>query len=180
MVDYIDLEFFQNYTRTIFDATTNPTDTQVQLYIDLANQEVEDLTGRVWNKVEGYAQYIESPSELELLKHTPVLAINSVVDSNGDAVSYTLVDRDLIKLDKLVEVTIDYDYGYELVPVAVKMLATLYTLQKSVQGASASADNTESIKVGPISISSGVGLSTVVNLQKDINKYESKIRRLVV
>lgn len=180
MVDYIDLTFFQNYTRTTFDGTSNPTDAQVQILIDMANQEVEDFTGRTWNRTDGEVEYVESPTSRLLLSNTPVLNIQSVVDANGNDVSYTQVNRDLIELDKLVPVTITYDHGYDIVPVAIKKLATLYTLQMNVQGDSASADNTESISVGPISITNKVGMSTVVNLDSDVKKYEQKVRRLIV
>ena len=179
MADYIDLAYFSSYTRTVFDSESDPTDVQMQIYIDDANQEVEDLTGRVWNRVDGYVEYIESPNELQLLSKRPVLNIQSVVDDNGDAVSYTVVDRDFIKLSKQVPITVTYDYGYDNVPIAIKKLATLYALRSSVQGASAGADNTESISVGPISISSGVGLSTVVNMESDIKTYENRVRRLI-
>lgn len=179
MVDYIDLAFFQNYTRTTFDGTTDPTDAQVQILIDMGNQEVEDLTGRTWNRTNDEVEYVESPTSRILLSNTPVLNITSVVDADGNDVSYTQVNRDLIELDKLVPVTITYDHGYDNVPIAIKKLATLYTLQMSVQGGSASSDNTESISVGPISIASKVGLSTVVNLDSDVKKYEKKVRRLI-
>lgn len=179
MVDYIDLDFFQAYTRTTFDGTTDPTDVQIGMLISLASQEVDELTGRVWNRVDGHTEYIESPKSEELLSNRPILNIQSVVDEDGNPVDYTIVDRDFIKIHKNTPVTITYDYGYDVIPAAIKMLTTLYTLQKQVQGASASQDNTESISVGPISISSGVGLSTVVNLDSDIKKYENRVRRLL-
>ena len=179
MVDYIDLDFFQNYTRTIFDATTDPTDTQIGLLITLASAEIDELTGQTFGTTVGQTQYIENPIKEELLDNVPVLSITSVVDANGDDISYTIVDRDFIQLDKLVPVTITYDYGYVTPPVAVKMLTTLYVLQKVIQGGSSSADNTESISVGPISLSTGVGMSTVVNLESDPKKYEQRVRRLV-
>ena len=179
MADYIDLTYFSNYTRTVFDSNTTPTDTQVQQYIDDANQEVEDLTGRVWDRVDGHVEYIDAPKQLQLLSMRPVLGVTSVQDLNGNDVSFSVVDRDFIKLDTRGPVNVTYDYGYDNVPIAIKKLATLYTLRSSIQGASASADNTESISVGPISISSSVGLSTVVNLESDIKTYESRVRRLI-
>ncbi len=179
MVDYIDLEFFQNYTRSTFDATTDPTDAQINLLISLSSAEIDELTGQTFGTTVGHTQYIENPINEELLERVPVLSITSVVDNNGNDVSYTMVDRDFIKLDKKVPVTITYDYGYTTPPVAVKMLTTLYTLQKVIQGGSSGADNTESISVGPISLSTGVGLSTVVNLDTDVKKYEQRVRNLV-
>lgn len=179
MVDYIDLTYFSNYTRTVFDSNSDPSDTIVQQYIDDANQEVEDLTGRVWNRVDGHVEYIESPNQLQLLSKRPVLNIQSVVDNDGNPVPYTSVDRDFIKLSKTYPITVTYDYGYDSVPIAVKKLATLYTLRSMTQGGSASSDNTESISVGPISISSRIGLSTIVNLESDIKTYENRIRRLI-
>ena len=180
MVDYTDLAFFQAYTRTTFDNTTTPTDTEIQELINMSNAEVEELTGRRWDRVDGYVQKIDSPNELELLKMRPVLNIQSVVDANNNPVDYEIVDRDFIKLSKLVPVTITYDYGYDTPPTAVKMLATLYTLQKVVQGGSAASDNTASITVGPISITSSLGMTSVINLDSDIKKYENRLRRLIV
>jgi len=180
MVDYIDLAFFQSYTRTTFDATTSPTSDEVNTLISLSSQEIDELTGRTWNRVNGHVENITPNSKLVLLSKTPVLSITSVVDNNGDAVSYTIKDRDFIELDKQVDIVVTYDYGYDNIPAAIKMLTTLYTLQKVMQGGSASNDNTESIRVGPISIKSSIGLSTIVNLSSDIKKYENRVRRLII
>ena len=38
MGDYIDLEFFQSYTRTIYSSTTTPTDSEVETFIELSEQ----------------------------------------------------------------------------------------------------------------------------------------------
>ena len=180
MVDYIDLAFFSSYTQRTYDSTTSPTDTQIQLLIDLANEQIDEFTGKSWGKIVGYVEHFDDPNKIELLSKTPVLKVTSVKDVNGNDISYTIVDKDFIRFDKEVELDVTYDYGYETTPTSIKMLATLYTLEKMLQGNSSSDDNTSEIKVGPITIKNNIGLSTIVNLSKDIKRYENKIRRFII
>lgn len=179
---YTTIDFLQGYTRRVYSTTTTPTAVQVQEYIDMAEDEVNELTGRKWEVTTVTERFYAPGTNEILLDKYPVNSITSVVGPSGDAVSFEQRHQDFVKLTGSYNVDyidVTYQYGFTVVPAAIKWLTTLYAVQKIVQSASTSSSNTESISVGPISISNAVGRSAVINLEKDISKYESKIRRIV-
>lgn len=172
------MQFFQNYTRTQYDTTTTPSAAFIEEMIDMASAEIDELTGRTWDKVVGEELEIDGSREFITLKG-PVIDVTSVTDISGNALDFKIIDRDVVKLARPQPVIITYDYGYETVPVAIKMLTTLYAIRKLIQGASANEGNSTAISIGPLSITQSLGLSTIINLDKDVEKYEMRIRRFV-
>lgn len=179
---YTTLDFLQGYTRRVYDATTTPTALQVQEYIDMAEDEVNRLTGRQWELTTVTERIYNPDTNLILLKYYPVTQITSVLGKSGDSVAFESRDRDFIKLTagytgEYIDVT--YEYGFTTVPASIKWLTTLYAVSKIIQSASVSSSNTSSISVGPISISNAVGRSAAINLNSDTEKYEKKVRKLM-
>lgn len=188
MGDYIDLDFFQSYTRTTYGATTTPTATFVNTLIDDSEQEIDEYTGRSWGQTTYPDELHDEPLANILLKNTPVLSVTSVEKKDGTVLTEGIdedyiVDGDFIIFNKDKSrpdrVLVTYSAGYNPVRADVKMLTTLLTLSKIIQSESATADNTESISVGPISITSRLGLSSTINIEKDIEKYKRRLRRIV-
>jgi len=187
MGDYIDLEFFQNYTRTLYDGTTTPTSTTVETYIDLSEQEINETTRRTWGVTVYTNELYDLPNQELLLKNYPVSSVSSIKLSD-DTVLTEGIDEDyiidgdfvLFNKNKYIPDRVYVTYTkYNEVRSAVKMLTTLLTLQKLIQSESSTTDNTESISIGPISLTTAIGTSQVVNLDYDINKYWKQLRRLI-
>ena len=180
---YTDITFFQTYTRTTYSPTTTPTDTEVQLFLDMAKAEIDELTGRDWEQHTA-VETIHNPSNgLILLSDTPVIGeITSIVDENGDDVAFEQIDRDFIQLTSSLptKIVVTHEAGYVNVPTAIVMLNILYTIRALKQSESTTAGNSESITLGPISITNAIGTSAVIGLDSSIEKFERRIRRFII
>jgi len=185
MGDYIDLEFFQNYTQTTYDGTTTPTATFVETLIDESEDYINEETNRTWGVSTNVNELYDIPPQELLLNNYPVLSVSEIRDKNGDELTEG-IDNDYVVEGNFVRfincqarVYIDYTSGYTTVPIKVKMLAMLLTLGKVVQGGSSSSSNSKGIKVGPISITKQLGTQTVINLDKDIKEQWRQVKRLL-
>ncbi len=188
MAEYIDMTFFEAYVRTEYDGTTTPTDTVVQEYIDLAQQQVEEKTGRTWDLKTNVNEMYDKPFNEIYLKNYPVLNVSEIRNKEGTALTYGIDDDYIIEGDFVVfnplksnpdRVFVDYTSGYTTVRAEAKWLTVLYTVQKLSQSASTTDSNSRRITVGPISLDKTLGMNTIVNLELDIKTYERALRRLV-
>jgi len=188
MGDYIDLAFFESYTRTTYDGTTTPTDTEVNLYIDMSEDEINEVTGRSWASTTYTDELYDCPNYEILLKNYPVISVTEVKNKNGDVLTEGIdddyiVDGDFIVFNKRKSnpdrVYVTYNAGYSQVRADVQLLTTLLTIQKVRQSQSANDSNSKKIKVGPITIDKELGMQTVINLDSDVEKYWKRLRRLI-
>lgn len=176
---YTDIEFLQKYTRRVYSPTTTPTNATVEEYITLAEEEVDFLTGRSWEPTTVTERIYAPSTNLILLKYYPVRSITSVTNKAGNAVSFEQRDRDFIKVQTSSEyIDVTYEYGYDSAPSNIKWLTTLYAV-KNIVSSQYSTSNTQSISVGPISISNAVGRSALANIDADIAKYEKRVKRIM-
>lgn len=177
---YITISDFENYIRQTIDATTEPNTTQVQAYIDTAQNLVDRVSGRSWDNGTHTEDRFYSGQRFTL-KNTPVTSITSITDGDGNAVEYELLG-DLVEISQLEipkKMTIVYEGGPTTTPENVKMLTILYTVEQLLQGSTALESNAESISIGSLSITKSIGASVVYNLDKNIAKYESSVRKLM-
>lgn len=185
---YIDLDFFQEYTRTTYTSETTPTSSFVESLIELSEQEIDEKSGRTWDSETHTSELYDEPQRELLLKNYPVISVSSVVD--GDDVTLTegidedyTVDGDFIVFNKTKTVPdrvyVTYTSGYSGVRTAAQILATLLTIKKIRQSQSTKYSNTKTIKLGSITIDKSLGLQTVLTLDKDIDFYWRQLRRLV-
>ena len=185
MSEYIDLAFFSSYTRTTYDNTTTPTDTEVQAFIDLSEQEINENTGRTWGTKTITDEIHDSPGPEIYLKNYPVISVTEVRDKELNVLVEGIdndysINGSYITLNNIYNrVYVDYTSGYTLVRADAKMLTTLLTINKVRQSQSSNASNSKKIQVGPITIEKGLGTQTVLNIDSDITKYEKRLRRLI-
>lgn len=179
---YTDISFFQTYTRTTYNETTTPTSTEVQLFLDMAKAEIDELTGRDWEQHTA-VETIHNPTDgLILLSDTPVIGdVTSVVNSDGDDVAFEQIDRDFIQLSTSLptKLVVTYEAGYVNVPTAIIMLNILYAIRAMKQSESTTAGSSSSISLGPISITNSIGTSTIIGLDSSIDTFEKRVRRFI-
>lgn len=177
---YITISEFQTFTRQTFDTESEPTSTEVQQYIDWAEAEVDRFSGRSW----GTATHIETKfyvGQRFALNNTPVSSVTSVQDLEGEDLEYTLLG-DMIELKSSAsqkKVTIVYEGGHTQIPIEVKKLTYLYALNSIIQAGSSQASSTESISIGALTIVEKIGANSVLNMDRDIAKYEKAIQQLM-
>lgn len=187
---YTTINDVATYLRTTFDATTTPTDTEVQQFIDDVSAEIDDFTGTTFNVVIGVVEIITPRVSTNkfLTKRYPLLSIENLEYNGGTEfepnwiqipTNEYRVDGDIIitkkSYDKQIRVT--YTYGHNTVPTSVKELATLMTVKKILGSADVSENEFDSVSIGPISVSSNVGLNRVINLDKEIDRLKKIVGR---
>lgn len=188
MAEYIDLDFFSRYMRTTYDGSSIPTDVTIQEYIDLAQQQVEEKTGRTWDLETNVNELHDNPGCEIYLNNYPVLNVSEVRNKEGTPLTFGIdedyiIDGDFIVFNPLKSFPdrafVDYTSGFTTVRSEAKWLTTLYTAQKTSQSLSTTDSNSRRITVGPISLDKGLGVNTITNLDVDIKLYEKALRRLV-
>lgn len=188
MGDYITIDDIQEFTRTTYTADTTPNIDTINNYIDRYEAMINQRTGRAWGVETHTSEVYDSPDYEILLKYYPVLTISTVTDTDGEPLTegidndYT-IDGDFIVFNpntiKPKRVYVTYTSGYDPVREDVVELAILLVTSKIKQSESASGNNTNKIKLGPISIEKSLGLQTVTNIDSDIKTLWRSIRRLV-
>jgi len=194
---YISLAFFESFTRTNYTTLTTPTEAEVEEYITDSEVEIDEVTGRTWGIKYNVSELYDCPKQETLLKNTPLLLTTDATDDTDGVVIVDgddnplvegidedyIIDGDFIVFNKRKStpsrVYISYTSGYEDTRKDAKMLTALLTLQKIIQSGTAVQDNVESISVGSISISSQIGASSTVNIDKDTQRYWKRLRKLV-
>jgi len=188
MGNYIDITLVEEYLGQTFDATTTPTSTTLNKFIDLSEQEINEVTGRNWGEETINSETHDYPKYDILLNKYPVINVTEVKDKDGNILtegidSDYIVDGDFIVLNKNnslpLRIYVTYTAGYTNVRSDAKMLTLLLTLKKLKQSDSSQTSNTTSITVGSISLTKKLGMSTVLNLEDDIEKYYKRLRRLI-
>ena len=188
MGDYIDLAFLESFTKIDYSADTDYTDDEVNEFIDLSEQMINERTGRTWGLKTNTSELYDLPKKETLLKNYPVISVTEIVDGDGNTL-VNGIDDDYIVDDEFIiwnpnntlpnRVYITYTSGYNPVRAVVKRLALLLTIQQLTQGGSSSTSNSKSIKVGPITIQKSLGMQTMLNLDSDVDRYWKQIRRLI-
>ena len=163
---YTDITFLQSYTRTTYTTLTTPSLADVTAFLALSEAEVTEFSGKNWEVHENIETIYEPRAGLTLLKDRPVVGdITSIVDGDGNVVTYEQRDGDFVKFTSLPsKAIVTYNAGYVNVPAAVQMLTVLYTIRKIKQSESTTAGASNSISLGPISISNSIGTSTIIGL----------------
>lgn len=178
---YADIQLFQTYTGVNFGPGTSPSLSELQTILDMSKDEVDIFTGKQWN-TSTHTDIIYKPLRgLNLLKIRPVQSVQSVKDENGDDVPFEVREDDFIYFTQSLpsQAKVEYTSGYTTIPTVIKKLQILYTLRSIKQGESYSQSSSSNISLGPISITNLIGVSTMINLDKDIREYENKVRRLM-
>lgn len=178
---YADIQSFQTYTGVTFGPGTTPSLSELEEFLEMSKDEVDFFTGKQWNTTPQTETIYKPLRGLNLLKIRPVQSVQSVTDENGDAVPYEVRDDDFIYFTQSLpsQANVEYTSGYIKIPAVIKKLHILYTLRSIKQGESYSQGASSSISLGPISITNSIGVSTIINLDKDIREYENKVRRLM-
>lgn len=189
MGNYIDLAYVSAFTRTTYDATTTPTATTVNEYIDLSEQEINEFTGRTWGLETNTDEMHRNPKHSILLRNYPVISVTSVKDSDMNVLTEGIendyiVDGDFIifnenKPSPKKRVYVTYQSGYSPVRADAVNLTTLLVTSKIRQSQQSAASSSKRIQIGPITIDKALGTNTILNLDSDIEMYKKRLRRLV-
>lgn len=188
---YTTLTNVEEFFGTTFDATTSPTLTQVNKYITDSETEIDNLTGTTFEATQSNTEIIDLnvPTNMFVTQKYPIVSVTSVEKNTSDDIftsdTWESVDyyndrfRILTKYsyDGKRKVRLQYEYGYETVPPEVEHLATLLVVNKILTGQAVGDSATESISVGPISLTNSVGTSRVVNLKNEIKEYQRRVGR---
>ena len=177
------------YLRTTFDGTTAPTDTTVSEWVADVDSEVDNLLGTSFSS-QTATQYwdVGTATNKFLVDNYPLISITSIEYNNGSEFNESWVafdnyrkNGDFIITDKTigphknVAVKAVYEWGYTTVPAEVKHLATLLVVKKIVNSDDVANSGTESLSIGSLSITSNVGMSRLVNLDKDIDNIVKRV-----
>lgn len=188
---YTTITNVQEFFGTTFDGTTSPTLTQVTAYLADVDTEINNLTGTVFGTPVSNTEIIDIDgyTDIFLTEKYPIVSVTSVskntatdafetpvwevIDSYNDKVRIcTKYKHNGKQKLKLV-----YTYGFDSIPPEVEHLATLLVVNKILSGQASGDSATQSISVGPISLSNSVGLSRMVNLKTEIKEYARKVGR---
>ncbi len=188
---YTTLANVEGFFGTDFDATTTPTETQVNAYIADVDEEINNLTGTVFGTPVSNTEIvdIDGYTDVFVTEKYPIVSITSVSkNTNADpfdtpvweAVTYYNDKIRILTKDKFTgkrKLRFVYTYGFSTVPPEVEHLATLLVVNKILSGNAIGESATQSISVGPISLTNAVGLSRMVNLKTEIKEYTRKVGR---
>lgn len=177
------------YMRTSFDGTTSPADTTVSGWVSDVDAEIDNLLGVSFSS-QTATQYwdVGTATNKFLVDNYPLISITSVEYNNGTEFSENWVafnnyrkSGDFIITDKTigpykdVAVKAVYEWGYTSVPPEVSHLATLLVVKKIVNSDDVANSGTESLSIGSLSITSNIGMSRLVNLDRDIDNIVKRI-----
>ena len=189
MGEYITLAFIENLTNIDFSTDTDYTDEDINEFIDLSEQQINENTGRTWGLETHTNELYDSPYKEFSLNSYPLVTFTQMRDGDGVVLVNGIDDDYIIDKEDFVvfnpcgirpsRVYVDYTSGYTNVRADARMLNYLMVLAMISQGGSSSGTNSKTIKVGPIVIQKALGMQTVINLDSDIKTYETKLRRLI-
>ena len=187
---YTNISNVEGFFGTTFDDTTLPTLAQVSMYLSDVDTEIDNMTGTTFGTPIENEEIvdIDGYSDVFVTQKYPIVIVNSVKKNTADAFSTPVWENVDFYNDKIRILTKDkfngkrklqfnYDYGFETVPPEVAHLATLLVVNKVLSGQASGDSATQSISVGPISLSNSVGLSRMVNLKTEIKEYARKVGR---
>lgn len=188
---YTDLTNVEEFFNTTFTASTNPTLTQVNKYITDVDEEVNNISGTVFGTPVSNTEIIDvtGNSDIFVTEKYPIVAVTSVskntendafatpvwevVDSYND--KFRIVTKFKYTGKRILQLI--YTYGFTTIPVEVEHLATLLVVNKILSGNAVADSSTESISVGPISLTNSIGLSQMVNLKNELKEYKRRVGR---
>lgn len=196
--EYTTSERVAQRLRATFDTTTTPTDTVVDEIISEAEEMVNEVSGTVFTSSNAFTNelYDHDGSNRIFLKHVPVQTVSSVEYSTDGSTWTALASSDyyldttygVIEKEKnatkwpgsgVRNVRITGTYGFDEVPLMIRSLTTSIASLEVLKTAVADSANSSggSVKVGPIEIDEpgSSSLSTVQELQSDINTRLDKI-----
>jgi len=188
---YTTLTNVEQFFGTTFDATTSPTLTQVNAYLADVDTEINNMTGTVFGTPVSNTEYvdIDGYNDIFVTEKYPIVAVTSISKNTAvtafdtpvwETVSYYNDKIRILTKDKFNgkrKLKFVYTYGFETIPPEVAHLATLLVVNKVLSGNAVGDSATQSISVGPISLSNSVGLSRMVNLKTEIKEYARKVGR---
>lgn len=188
---YTTLTNVQEFFNVTFSASTNPTLDQVNQYITDVDTEINNLTGTVFGTPVSNTEIVDIKgySDVFVTEKYPIVSVtsvekNTVADKfatpSWEAIDY-YNDRFRIltkyKYNGKRSLRLVYTYGFETIPPEVEHLATLLVVNKILSGNAIADSSTESISVGPISLTNSVGLNQMVNLKNEIKDYKRQVGR---
>ena len=189
---------------TDFSATSNPTLTSVNLWINNASDEINQTAGRVYGQTSYTETYDYNGEDILITKNAPIISITSVLYStaplgnanyalsatkteNTDYTTYLnegeveILSANWTPSTGNKRIQINYDAGFSIVPGTVEMLATK-KVTKRVLDTLMSKDVNEkksgkSVSVGSISIvkPADFGVKQYSTLNKDISSLEEDL-----
>jgi len=183
----------ESYLRTTFTASTTPTDTEVDAWVTAVDSEIDRITGTTWSSQPNTEILdLRVNSNRFLVGKYPLISLTSIeyndytnadpaFNPNWVAFDNSRVLGDLIITDKTInvkqgaEVKLIYQWGHASAIPEVEFLATLLVAKKVISGDAASKSGTNSLSIGPLSITKNTGLSRLVNIDKNINEQIKRI-----
>jgi len=188
---YTDLTNVEEFFNTTFSATTNPTVTQVNKYITDVDEEVNSISGTVFGTPVSNTEIVDvaGDSDIFVTEKYPIVTVTSVskntesdafatpvwetVDNYNDR--FRIVTKYKYHGQRILQLV--YTYGFTTTPVEVEHLATLLVVNKILSGNAVADSSTESISVGPISLTNSIGVSQMVNLKEELKEYKRRVGR---
>ncbi len=150
MGNYIDISYIEDALNTEFSSTTNPTETQMEDYIDIAEEQFENEVGNF--RLSDNVEYKDgTKSGYLFLDKKPINSITSVEINNGDIFSpdyeeletdeYAIVDSSIGQIalssssrGKLkYKVTYNSGYSAETMPKQIQYCVYLMTMRLAFQ-----------------------------------------------
>lgn len=190
---YTTLGNVEEFFGTTFTASTSPSKAQVEKYISDVDTEIDNLTGTTFGTAVSNTEVIDiiGESSIFVTEKYPIVSVTSVKKNTStdiytsdtwEAIDY-INDRFRIMTkykygpNKRRALQFIYTYGYETIPPEVEHLATLLTVNKILSGQAIGDSATQSISVGPISLTNSVGVSRLVNMKNEIAEYKRRVGR---
>lgn len=187
---YTNITNVEEFFGTTFDETSSPTLAQVNTYISNVDTEINNLTGTVFGTPVSKVDYvdIDGYTDVFVTEKYPIVAVSAVSKNTAnpfdtpvwESVSYYNDKIRILTKDKFTgkrKLKIEYTYGFESIPPEVSHLATLLVVNKILSGQAIGDSATQSISVGPISLTNSVGLSRMANMKNEIKEYTRKVGR---
>lgn len=183
----------ETYLRTTFTSTTTPTDTQVDQYVTDVDAQVDRISGTTWSpQSETEILDLRANTNQFLVKKYPLISVTSAeyndytntdpaFNPNWVAFDNSRVLGDLVITDKHIsprqgaEVKLVYQYGHTSAIPEVEHLATLLVAKQIISGDAASKSGTNSLSIGPLTITKNTGLSRMANIDKAIEEQTKRV-----
>jgi len=190
---YTTITDVQNYLRTTFFTSTTPTDTYVNSLITDVDAEIDALTGSTWvSATNTEILDLNITTQKFLVSKYPLISVTSIeYNSSTDpkpafnpvwtAFPNNRIVGDFIITDVTTsprsgsEVKLVYQYGHTTVPADVKKLATLMVVKQIIASDDVSNSGTQSLSIGSLSLTTNIGVSRMINLDKNIMDLSKRV-----
>lgn len=174
----------ENYLRTTFTTTTEPTLAEVTQLVTEIDAEVDRLTNTTYETVAADSQIydIDNDENSFLVRRFPLngvpvasLNIGTEFVPVWEVLTEVRTDYNIVILGSYYtgnqKIKIDYNYGYDYLPTEATKLATLIIVSLIMGSDTTSSSDFESYSIGPISAKTNIGVGRFINIDRWINRY---------